>query len=586
MNNTISTGVIKNKIKTSLFFFGLITLFFLTPAYTFAASLRVSPDTGVYTVGGVFSTRVVVNTDGKPINAAEGELKFNPKELSVVSVSKGGSIFNLWTIEPSFSNSSGKVSFSGGSPTGYTGSGGTILTVTFKALAAGNPKVSFGSGSVLAADGQGTNVLSTMTGGNYTVSAATSVPEPEYIAPANTPKAPVVNSNTHPDQAAWYTEKNAELAWSVPSGVVAARTLLDSSASTIPTVVYEPAIKGKVIDDLPEGASYFHIQFKNSDGWGKVTHYRLAVDTERPTKFEIAFKETTADLPKDTLIFNAEDSVSGIKEYRLQIDGAEKITWVDEKNTKEYKLPNLSSGKHTLIAEAVDHSGNALTTTFDFTIETFEAPVITDWPATIGATTLPVIKGTTKQGAGVKVSIRRIGAPESEVVVSGDVASDQGGVFMFVPESRLAVGVYEITAEATDSFGRVSERSQPVRMSVELAGYLRVGNFMVSLLSVVVPLVALVILLILTLLYGGRKIKRLRSRVGKEVTEAEEMLAKEFKLLLSDLKVHVEALQISRKGKLTKPEVELIESLGERLESAERKVKKEIDDIQKIVKRK
>jgi len=577
-----NTFIIRNLALASLF---TLALFFALPAYTFAASLRVSPDTGVYTVGGVFSARVVVNTDGKPINAAEGTLKFNKNEMNVLSVSKGASIFNLWTIEPSFSNSAGTVSFSGGSPTGYTGSGGTIITVTFKALTAGNPKVSFGSGSVLAADGLGTNVLSTMTGGNYTVSAASAVPEPEYIAPANTPKAPVVTSSTHPDQTVWYTEKNAELTWAVPSGVTAARTLLDSYLSTIPTVVYEPAIKGKVIDDLPEGASYFHIQFKNGDGWGKVAHYRLAIDTERPTKFEISFKDTATDIPKDTLVFSAEDSGSGIKEYRLQLDGAEKTLWVDDKNTKEYKLPNLPSGKHTLIAEAVDHSGNSLTTTFDFTVETFEAPVITDYPATIGATTLPVIKGTTKPQASVTVSIRRIGAPESETAMSGQVASDQGGNFIFVPESRLAVGVYEITAEATDSFGRVSEKSQSVRMSVELAGYLRIGTFMVSLLSVVVPLVALIILLILMALYGGNKVRRLRSRVGKEVTEAEEMLAKEFKALLSDLKVHVEALQTSRKGKLTKPEVELIESLGERLESAERKVKKEIDDIQKIVKR-
>lgn len=563
-----------------------VAVFLGVPDVMNAASLRVSPDTGVYTVGGVFSARVIVNTDGKPINASEGTLKFNSKELSVQSVSKGASIFNLWTIEPSFSNTTGTVSFSGGSPTGYTGSGGTILTVTFKALVAGNPKVSFGSGSVLAADGQGTNVLTNMVGGNYTVSAASNVPEPEYIAPANTPKAPVVTSKTHPDQTKWYTQKSAELAWDVPPGVTAARTLLDTSASTIPTVVYEPAIKGKVIDELPEGASYFHIQFKNADGWGKVAHYRLAVDTERPSKFEITFKDTGVDALKDTLIFTTEDSGSGIKEYHIQLDGGEEAVWVDEKNTKEYKLPNLPSGKHTLIADAVDYSGNELTTAFDFTVETFEAPHITDYPASIGATVLPVIKGTTKPDASVTVYIRRIGAPESEVPLSGTVASDQGGVFTFVPESRLGVGVYEITAEAKDTFGRMSDRSDAVRMSVEVPGYMKVGTFMVSLLSVIVPLIALLILLILTVLYGGARIKRLRTHVRTEALEAESVLAQEFKGLLADLKVHVEALQESRKGKLTRAEAELIESVGTRLESAEKKVKKEIQDIEKLVKRK
>jgi len=60
-----------------------ITLFFLSYSAVSAATLRLSPDTGVYTAGGTFSVRIVVNTQGQPINAAEGEVAFDPSDLSV-----------------------------------------------------------------------------------------------------------------------------------------------------------------------------------------------------------------------------------------------------------------------------------------------------------------------------------------------------------------------------------------------------------------------------------------------------------------------------------------------------------------------
>ena len=112
--------IYSTRIATYLAPLIVVGLFFCTAALAEAATLSVSPGTGVYTAGQTFTVRVVVNTAGANINAAEGTLSFKPEELSVVSVAKG-SIFNLWTADPSFSNSAGTVTFSGGTPTGYTG---------------------------------------------------------------------------------------------------------------------------------------------------------------------------------------------------------------------------------------------------------------------------------------------------------------------------------------------------------------------------------------------------------------------------------------------------------------------------------
>ena len=118
-----------------------ILLFVFLPKSGLAATLSITPATGVYTTGQAFSVQVVVNTAGTPVNAADGTVSFNPRELSVLSVTRATSIFNLWTGEPSFSNSAGTVSFSGGVPTGYTGVNGSVMSITFKSLTSGAARV-------------------------------------------------------------------------------------------------------------------------------------------------------------------------------------------------------------------------------------------------------------------------------------------------------------------------------------------------------------------------------------------------------------------------------------------------------------
>lgn len=547
-----------------------------------AATLSLTPPTGVYSVGGTFSARVVVNTGGKPINAAEGELTYNPKELQVVGVSKGGSIFSLWTIEPKYSG--GKISFGGGSPSGYTGSNGTVVSITFRALGAGTPKVNFTSGSVLAADGQGTNVLSSMQGGTYTVNAATAVPEPEYIAPANTPGMPDITSSTHPDPDAWYTNTTAKLSWGLPSGVTAVRMLLDESRGTIPTNVYEPPIREKELTEL-EGVSYFHLQFKNADGWGKVAHYRLAVDAVRPESFDITLESGDETNPKQRLIFNAKDAGSGVAYYMVQIDGGERAKWVDEQKDGVYELPLLDPGDHTVVVEAIDHAGNGLVASISFTVEAFEAPIFTDYPSEISERIIPVVKGTTRPRAHVFVSLHKRGAGEDEVMaIEREVTANDNGEFTFVADGRLAIGSYEVTARAVDEQGAQSLLSDPISIAVQESVIKSAGATLITILSVTVPLVALIVLLILLVLYGRNRIRSLRSRVIKETLEAERSVSLEIGGVIDDINERIEALGVGRKGKITKSEIALLDAIQKEIVEVRNRVEKEVKDIERAAK--
>ena len=559
-------------------------LFAFSASYVEAATLKISPNTGVYTVGKPFTVSIQLNTDGKPVNAADGQISFNPKELQVVGVSRGSSIFNLWTEEPTFSNAAGTVSFGGGSPTGYKGSGGTILTVTVKALGAGTPKIDFRSGSILAADGLGTNILSSMNGGSFTITAVSDSPAPEYVAPANTPQAPLVTSETHPNPELWYKEKTAKLSWKLPEEVIAVRTLLDENKGSVPTVVYDERISTKTIENLTEGVSYFHIQFKNKEGWGKITHYRLGVDSGAPANFTIS-EETEGDTSSSqTLIFTLED-ISPIPEYKIQIDGNEPFIYKDEKFTEKYNLDILSPGHHTVIVEAFDSAGNSTAATHSFDMEAFEKPVFTEYPSRINTEVIPALKGTTRSNAHVAIHMTR--AEDGSVVNpeydSFTIQSNEKGEFTFIPNATFARGVYVLSAVAKDPTGRLSERSDEIRLIVETPGYVVFGTAVINVLSVIIPLCALVLVLIFGMWYLRHKLVLWKRRIMKETLEAENSLATEFNGIIKNLHENIRLLKESRKGKLTREESDLISQIESDVKSARTRIGKEIEDIEDIV---
>lgn len=569
--------------KRALVIVALCFGYFMSVTLAHAATLSLSPSTGVYNSGSTFTVRVMVNSAGKPINAAEGTLSFNPSELSVVSANRNGSIFNLWVAEPTVSG--GSISFSGGLPSGYTGAAGNIMTVTFKAKGSGPAKVNFSSGSVLANDGMGTNVLTSMSGGTYTIQVAAPSPAPEevvveYVAPANTPAAPVVTSSTHDDQKKWYSAKEAVLNWNLPGDVVAIRTLLDTRATAIPTKVYDSPVKTLTLNEMPEGVSYFHIQFKNKDGWGKVTNYRLAVDSQKPTEIKISqIENADANNPEQQLKVDVVEVTSLVKRFKVQIDSGEAVEMLRDTATGTLKLPALGPGYHTVIIEAFDEAGNSIIGNYSFSIESFEKPTFTEYPNEINEQVIPVIKGKTRPNANVEITLTKLGAEPATFKVT----SDNDGVFTFIPEGKFSNGVYEIKARATDQYGAQSLDSDTIRIAVQQSGFIRIGSMLVSFLSVIIPLIGLTGLAIVGSWYMVMYLRRFRKEIKKESTEALDILHREFTSLQSELRRQEILLQDSRKtNKLTKSEADMIEVFDRALQNSQRNVEKEIIDVTRL----
>ena len=350
------------------FLLGAVSIFFIplfAIAQTGGATMSISPDSGTYSVGKAFTVNIVVDSaDG--FNTGNATLNFDPNILAATGVSKGSSAFSLWAVEPAFDNAKGTVNFEGGNTAPLTGKK-TILSVSFKALKEGKAELSFSAGSVLAADGKGTDILGTKKSATFTIGgAAAEPPPPPPPAPTDTggsgggdkPDTPVISSPTHADETQYYSSKKAKFTWDLPPDVTVARLALDTSSSTIPTTAYDPAISEKEFTDLTDGIMYFHLRYKNDSGWGPTTHRRLMVDRTPPPAFEVSVS-TDASSSDAMLKFVATDTLSGIDHYELTIDGGSPVkVSLAEMLSGEYSLTGQPVGDHKLKVSAFDKAGN------------------------------------------------------------------------------------------------------------------------------------------------------------------------------------------------------------------------------------
>jgi hypothetical protein len=362
------------------------------PAITAAASLSFDRTSGSYAVGSTIVTTITVGSSDKAVNAVSGTVSFPSNQLEVVSVSKSHSLISLWVVEPSFSNSAGTINFEGISLNpGYTGQGGAILTVTFRVKAVGTAVLSYSTASVLANDGLGTEILQSRGSATYQLT------EPAPVV--DTPSAPVVETkpsgtgiqpvtlvtddgvNNQPVSKveslshapdSWSKETTGTFNFALTDDVVAMRLLVDEQPDSVPTVVYTPPITSRTIEDLAEGISYLHVQYKTASGWGAIEHYKLQVDTTPPEKMAVT------NLGDNVFGFTAFDGISGIMRYEVVVGDSEPI--LIDGNRPIYKFSGLTVGEHSVTIRAIDQAGNILSRTETITIADVSSAVTTSTP--------------------------------------------------------------------------------------------------------------------------------------------------------------------------------------------------------------
>lgn len=366
------------RVKKDLVIFAFfLCMFFACIHSSFAADLLVAPASGSYSSGQTFTTTIQVDPKGDSVNAVEASLTFDKSVLSVVNVSKAGSVFSLWTTEPAFSNTAGTINFGGGSPTPFSAKS-TLLSVTFRTLTPGSGAVAFGTASALAADGKGTDVLKGKNGGTYAVAAATTpTPTPETpktpetpaksnddnnaaLAFGDPPRAPEVGSVTFLDPEVWYNKTDGSFTWTLPFDVKGLAVELATSSENKPKTIVNPPTEEFVVskDNLVDGVQYLSIQFQNQVGWGGVTNRKIQIDTTAPEKFAINVQAGTTPSAFPLLVFGARDVTSGVEKYELTIADKEPVSVTPDEAKLGYLLKELEDGTYTIKVIAFDKAGN------------------------------------------------------------------------------------------------------------------------------------------------------------------------------------------------------------------------------------
>ena len=166
----------------------VILAFIVSTTATYAASLRFSPSSGSYSNGQSFSVKVdLVLNSGDQVDGTDIYMTFDKDKLKVTQITEG-SLFNSYPIKD-FNNTEGKITVSGLAKTSEpVEQGGTVATITFKAIATGNALAKF----TLQTDNSTRytkvvktvtleNVLSTVNSAAYTIGSGSSDDEDEDI---------------------------------------------------------------------------------------------------------------------------------------------------------------------------------------------------------------------------------------------------------------------------------------------------------------------------------------------------------------------------------------------------------------------
>lgn len=159
------------RVPATLALLALMTSVSTAQAATPTATLTVNSATSQVQVGQNITTNVLLNTGGQAVSAVDILVKFSPN-LEYVTSSSTDTVFSTEVTPAAASGNS--VHFAKlRTDTGYTGTNGKIISLTFKALTSGNATVSINKdSSIVGAYSDSTNILSSVTNGSYTVGQA------------------------------------------------------------------------------------------------------------------------------------------------------------------------------------------------------------------------------------------------------------------------------------------------------------------------------------------------------------------------------------------------------------------------------
>jgi len=329
-----------------IFLFSIFYFLFFDIAW--AATLYLLPQSQNVYQGDSFLIELRLDSENEEINTAEINLKIPSSLLEVLDFNKGGSIFNVWAVEPESKDN--LISLTGGIPKGFKGDG-LILKINFLAKEIGKAEINFKEDSrVLLNDGKGTPTNLSFLEGNYEI-----LEKPEGL--------PIISSTTHPDQNKWYKGNTLHLHWNLVDGAEYSYLLSKDPLAESDETPDKP--QGELIwmgdmeyPDLEDGIYYFTLKQRlPGKDWSPKVTFRAMIDSTPPEQFK-------PEIGKDPAIFEGKyflsfatiDKTSGIDHYEVFEKTGKNKEWF-EKAESPYLLKDQSL-KSQILIKAVDKAGN------------------------------------------------------------------------------------------------------------------------------------------------------------------------------------------------------------------------------------
>lgn len=474
------------KLLLSLCIFSVFLLFFSGVHHAHAATMYTLSSVPSASIGQEFSVDIKIDTNdaSSTINAVQATLQFPTNVVSALSVDTQNSTFGFWLEEPTISDKDGTIQFIGGTTRGVAGASLQIVRIKFKAISGGIANLKIVNAAATAADGKGTNVLLGTRGALITVGTG-ALPPPVSVQATSTeqpvqvnrvaieakvlPIAPIVRIPLYPDASRWYNRiGDVIVLWDLPADVTQVSASINRTKTSGLGVPEKILSNGKNFGILQEGIWYVKVQFKSSVGWGAPTYRKISIDTTVPVSFDIKINNTVSDNPSPTIQFETSDSLSGIADYTIGVDGKELITTT----STTAKLPPQPPGKHLLIVKANDLAGNSVQDSIEFEILPLPTPEIQFITKSVSQGEFVFANGTGTLGGFVEVNI----VDENNLEVfhgTTPVGSDKR--WDITIKEPLAIGQYKLSAISHNEIGAVSFASNAQIFNVRAKSIISIG---------------------------------------------------------------------------------------------------------------
>ncbi|MEX0931247.1 MAG: hypothetical protein WDZ88_00690 [Candidatus Paceibacterota bacterium] len=333
------------------------------PVYPiYNSTMHIEPANGVYSVYSEQVAKIVLETGGEAINAAQVIVHYDSNKIRMERIETENSfcdeaLFIRRDIDPN----AGTVTIScGKARPGFTETTGLVAELVFTPLVPGSFSLEFDDDSqILAHDGLGTNVLRISTGASY------SAVEGDLFSVSAT--STLVFSTTHPNGEQWYANRDIRFSWRNRDADGYFYSF-DQNPTSTPVRSVPVATTSITTSATNDGIYYFHVQaIKNGERVGDTAHYKVKVDSTPPDRPIIKASKTELK-PGETmrLEFVSNDAVSGLQNNYYYIKFNNGI-FFPMRSPIYAAFPE--SGTYNITIRAFDNAGNTSDAEITITVE-------------------------------------------------------------------------------------------------------------------------------------------------------------------------------------------------------------------------